>query len=116
MKLNRRTFLKFFSVILPGALTIVSLPSTKTQVGVDRKPEEHKTGRRYEKAGETKNWLRAKVFDADTGIMIDHVIEADENTGRIVRFGVDKDGQIRHSHNGVLEETEYRRIRIERPV
>lgn len=116
MKLNRRTFLKFLGITVLGALTIVSSFPLKAQVGADRKQGGYRTGRRKEVAGETKNWLKAKVFDADTGEELIHVVSADERTGRVVRFGLDKDGGIRHSQSGVSEETEYRRIRIERPV
>ena len=116
MKLNRRTFLKFLGITVPGALTIVSSLPSKAKVGVDRKQEGYTTGRRCEVAGETKNWLKAKVFDADTGEELIHVVSADERTGRVVRFGLDKNGNIRHSYNGTLEETEYRRVRIYRPT
>ena len=131
MKATRRNFLKFLSALpLPGALTIVSSTSTKAEVGMDRKSEQQifpnsivngkiqpcSTGQRYEKAGETQNWMKAKVFDADTGEELKHVVEADERTGRVVQFALDTDGNIRHTSDDILHETVYRRVRIERPT
>ena len=91
----------------PGGL------STNLEYNKFGKPK-HWTGNRKEVAGKTQNWMKAKVFDYHTGKEIKHVISADESTGRIVRFAVDKRGNFKHINNGIEEETEYRSIRIDR--
>jgi len=116
MTVNRRTFLKFLGLTGPGALTIVRSNPLKAEVGVDRKQEQYRTGNREEIAGKTQNWMKAKVFNADTGEELKHVVEANEKTGRVVKFALDKDGNIRHTRDDILHETVYMRVRIERPT
>jgi len=48
----------------------------------------------YQKVNKTEGWQDYIVVDADTGEMIKHVIEADENTGFYRQYRVDEQGHI----------------------
>ena len=101
--MNKRTFLQaalggFFTLPVIGGHSMLRSPFP--------------TGRRREVAGETQNWRTARVVLAETGQEIPHVIEADERTGRILRYSQAADGSIAVTHGVPDRIVEYGRIKI----
>jgi hypothetical protein len=66
----------------------------------------------YVKLGDTPEWDRIRVVDAETGKQISHVLEADSEKGFVRRFAVEHGNFVREGSNFKIIE-EDRKVRLE---
>lgn len=87
-------------------------PSQPLSPVVDAPVVEEETPPTYAKIGVTPMCERLRVIDAETGDLIAKVIEADAETGRVVRYAVEGGNLVREGDRMKVIEEE-RKIRIE---